>query len=79
MASKRIILTISEEDKRWLESYSSLHKVSVAEAIRRGIRKLKDAELLENYQALVQNTNGLWKKGDGLDYQQEIRTEWNSQ
>ncbi len=43
----------SEEDKRWLESYSSLHRVSVAEAIRQGIRKLKEAELFENYQTLV--------------------------
>ena len=37
MTSKRTIITISEEDKRWLESYSSLHRVSVAEAIRQGI------------------------------------------
>jgi hypothetical protein len=79
MASKRTIITISEEDKMWLESYSNLHRVSVAESIRQGIRKLKEAELFENYQALVQNTEGLWKKGDGLDYQKEIRSEWNSQ
>lgn len=78
MASKRTIITISEEDKMWLESYSSLHRVSVAEAIRQGIRKLKQAELFENYQSLVKNTKGLWKKGDGLAYQKKIRTEWNS-
>jgi len=78
MASKRTIITISEEDKRWLESYSSLRKVSVAEAIRQGIRKLKEAELSENYQTLVNNTKGIWKKGDGLTYQKKIRDEWNS-
>ena len=78
MASKRTIITISEEDKRWLESYSSLRKVSVAEAIRQGIRKLKEAELFENYQTLVSNTKGLWQKGDGLTYQKKIRDEWNS-
>ena len=48
MASKRTIITLSEEDKRWLESYSSLNRVSGAEAIRQGIRKLKEAELFEN-------------------------------
>jgi len=79
MASKRTIITISEDDKRWLESYSSLNKVSVAEAIRQGIRKLKEAELFENYQTLVQRTRGLWKKGDGLTFQKKIRAEWNSQ
>ncbi len=78
MASKRTIITISEEDKRWLESYSSLHKVSVAEAIRQSIRKLKEVELLENYQSLVNNTTGLWKKRDGLACQKKIRAEWNS-
>jgi hypothetical protein len=79
MASKRTIITISEEDKMWLESYSSLHRVSVAEAIRQGIRKLKEAELYENYQALIKNTSGLWKKDDGLTYQIKMRAEWNSQ
>jgi len=78
MASKRTIITIPEEDKRWLESYSSLHRVSVAEAIRQGIRRLKEAELYENYQTLVQNTKGLWKKGDGLTYQKKMRAEWDS-
>ncbi len=78
MANKRTIITLSEEDKRWLESYSSLHRVSLAEAIRKGIRKLKEAELVENYHTIVQNSKGLWKKGNGLDYQKAIRAEWNS-
>ena len=78
MSSKRTIITIPEEDKRWLESYSSLHRVSVAEAIRQGIRRLKEAELHENYRTLVQNTKGIWKKGDGLTYQKKIRAEWDS-
>jgi hypothetical protein len=78
MASKRTIITLSEDDKQWLESYSTLHRVSVAEAIRQGIRKLKEAELIENYQTIVRNSKGLWKKGDGLDYQGKIRAEWNS-
>ena len=78
MTSKRTIITLSEEDKRWLESYSNLHQMSVAEAIRRGIRKLREAEFSENYRILVQNSRGLWKKGDGLSYQRHIRSEWDS-
>jgi hypothetical protein len=78
MASKRTILTISEEDKNWLESDSSLHKVSVAEAIRQGIRKLREAEFHENYHALVKNTKGILKNGNGLAYQEKIRNEWDS-
>ena len=78
MASKRTIITLADEDKRWLESYSSLHRISMAEAIRQGIRKLKEAEFSENYRTLVQNTRGLWKSGDGLTYQKQIRAEWDS-
>ena len=78
MTSKRTIITIPESDKRWLESYSRLHRISMAEAIRRGIRKLKEAELAENYQSLVRNTKGRWKKGNGLAYQDKIREEWNT-
>jgi hypothetical protein len=78
MTSKRTIITIPEPDKKWLESYSSIHRISMAEAIRRGIRKLKEAEIAENYQSLVRNTKGKWKKSDGLAYQNKIRDEWNS-
>jgi 6-phosphogluconate dehydrogenase len=78
MASKRTIITLSEEDKQWLESYSRAHQVSLAEAIRQGIRRLKDAELEKTYRTIVQNTRGIWKEGDGLKYQRKLRSEWDS-
>jgi hypothetical protein len=78
MANVRTIITLSQEDQRWLESYRNLHDISVAEAIRQGIRKSKEMALYENYQALVKNSKNLWKKGNGLDYQKKIRSECNS-
>ncbi len=42
MANVRTIITLSEEDNRWLESYSNLHHVSVAAAIRQGIRAVSN-------------------------------------
>jgi hypothetical protein len=78
MASKRTIITLSEEDKQWLESYSRANQVSLAEAIRQGIRRLKDAELEKTYRTLVEGTRGIWKEGDGLEYQRELRSEWHS-
>jgi len=76
MRGKRTIITLPEEDKVWLESYSKAHKVSVAEAIRRGIKQLKNAMAESTYGTLVQNTRGVWEKGDGLAFQKEIRSEW---
>jgi hypothetical protein len=76
MASKRTIITLSESDKSWLESYSKTYGLSMAEAIRRGISRLKKEEYKSTYKEIVRKTVGLWEKGDGLQYQDELRSEW---
>jgi hypothetical protein len=76
MSAKRITITISEEDKLWLDGYTKVHKISLAEAIRHGIRHLKQGERQKTYQKLLENTCGIWKQGDGLAYQEKMRTEW---
>lgn len=76
MAGKRTIITLPEEDKEWLETYGHANQISMAEAIRRGIHKLKENEVQETYRAIVENTQGIWKQGDGLDYQRKMRSEW---
>jgi len=78
MAGKRMIITLSEEDKRWLEGYSQAHRVSVAEAVRRSVRILRRSSGRENYLQIVEGTRGLWKGQDGLKYQTEIRSEWGA-
>jgi hypothetical protein len=77
MATKRIIITIPDEDKIWLESYSKVHQISVAEAIRQGIGELKKSQSQPTYRQLVERTAGIWKKGDGLEYQEKMRAEWD--
>ncbi len=76
MKSARTIITISEQEKRWLAAYSGLHGVSLAEAVRRGIACLKAAEGDVAYREIVRKTKGIWKRGDALRYQEEIRSEW---
>lgn len=76
MASKRLIISLPDEDKLWLEGYSKVHKISVAEAIRQGIGQLKKNQQQRTYEQLVERTRGLWRKGDGLEYQVKIRSEW---
>lgn len=79
MKSARTIITISEQEKRWLAAYSGLHGVSLAAAIRRAIACLKATEGHEAYRKLVQDTRGIWMRGDALRYQEEIRSEWEKQ
>ncbi len=77
MASKRITYTLKDTDKTWLEGYCQAHNISVAEAIRHGIGLLKEAEGDITYKALAKKTIGVWRHGDGLEYQQRSRSEWN--
>lgn len=77
METKRIIITLPVEVRVWLTGYSRAHGISVAEAIRQGIERLKETEGQELYQRLLEGTRGLWRQGDGLAYQQKMRAEWH--
>jgi len=76
MATRRIIISLPDADKVWLEGYSKVHKISVAEAIRQGIGELKKSQRQQTYQQLIERTRGVWKMGDGLEYQEKVRAEW---
>jgi hypothetical protein len=76
MGTQRARITISDEEKSWLETYSKVKGISVAEAIRQAIMQLREHEGRATYQSLVAQTRGIWKKGDGLEYQDRLRSEW---
>lgn len=77
MGAKRMIVTLPEEVKAWLQGYSRTHGISVAEAIRQGIDRLREEDGQELYRRLLEETRGLWRQGDGLDYQRKMRAEWD--
>jgi hypothetical protein len=77
MPTKRIIIAIPDEDKLWLDGYAKVHMISVAEAIRQGVGLLKKGQRRKTYLKLVESTYGIWKKGEGLAYQQMVRGEWD--
>jgi hypothetical protein len=76
MDTKKIIITISDKDKSWLEAYSKSRGISIAETIRRGISELMEKEAEDLYKTVVLETQGIWEEGDGMEYQEKIRTEW---
>ena len=78
MPSKRTIITISDMERRWLMNYKKAHGISMAEAVRRGIACLKVSQSLDSYQKIVKRTKGIWLNGDGLEYQEQLRSEWES-
>ncbi len=77
----RTIVTIDELDKNWLLKEAKREHVSMAELIRRAVKKYrtdsshKDEPL--SLDDLLQQTRGIWSQGDGLEYQNRVRSEWN--
>ena len=47
----------------------------MAEIIRTAIRSLQQAED-KSFDEILDATSGVWRKSDGLRYQQKIRREW---
>jgi Arc/MetJ-type ribon-helix-helix transcriptional regulator len=75
----RSIITVSEQDKRWLENYSRQNRVSAAEVIRRAIRlyRRQQAEPT-SLQRVLEETAGTWRSlpGDSQQYVDSLRAEW---
>lgn len=78
MATKKTTILLHEDERDWLERYSEDRKLPMAEAIRIAIKNLREADGRETYAQLLQETKGVWKKGNGLDYQRKIRSEWGA-
>lgn len=76
MGLTRTIISLPEETKTWLESYSKAHGISMAEAIRISLDYLRKEEASDTYRSLLEKTRGIWSRGDGLKYQKKIRNEW---
>ena len=76
IGTQRTIITISDKDKSLLEVYCKSNGISMAETIRRGISELREKESENFYKIMVSETQGIWGKGDGLEYQERIRSEW---
>jgi hypothetical protein len=54
--------------------------VSITEIVRRAIKAYRfqlEAESRPDRDSLLEQTKGIWKDGDGLAYQQKLRSEWN--
>lgn len=41
------------------------------------IEEEKNPKTSSDFDRLLDNTKGIWRKGDGLEYQQKMREEWS--
>ena len=48
----------------------------MTELIRRAVRMLRSVPEEPTTEELLERTRGVWRSGDGLEYQQRMRDEW---
>lgn len=76
----RTIVNISPEDKRWLDQEAKNRRVSMTSLVSEAVHeyRLRQEGLDEpDLAAILDNTAGIWTQGDGLNWQQSLREEWN--
>ena len=76
----RTIISIEPEEKNWLNHQASEQNTTMTEIVRRAIHfyhqqiePTGEGNILD----LLNHTQGIWRNGDGLQYQQKLRGEWS--
>lgn len=74
----RTVISLEDDDKRWLDKRAQKEGVPMTELIRRAVRLLRQQSRREapGLEDLLTRTAGVWKNGDGLEYQRTTRREW---
>lgn len=74
----RTVVSLDPEDKAWLDRKAQEEHLAMAEVVRRAIHLYRQHEetAQEATLRLLQKTAGIWSQGDGLEYQQRLRDEW---
>jgi hypothetical protein len=74
----RTIISLSTDDKAWLDRKAREERVPMTRLVRRAIQRLRketDAKPTR-FEALLRSTAGIRKSGDGLAAQRRLRNEW---
>ncbi|MEZ5402968.1 MAG: ribbon-helix-helix protein, CopG family [Bryobacteraceae bacterium] len=72
----RTIVALDKDIKDWLDERAAKEGVPMTELVRRAVRAMKEQEQ-SAFDKLLKDTSGIWKQGDGLEYQDKIRSEWD--
>jgi hypothetical protein len=71
----RTIISLENDDKEWLDEESRRSGLPKSAIVRLSIRYMRlDRE--KSFENLLNQTSGTWKEGDGLAYQERLRSEW---
>ncbi|MBW3631365.1 MAG: ribbon-helix-helix protein, CopG family [Gemmatimonadetes bacterium] len=72
----RTVISFDPDDKAWLDEKAKRERVTMAELVRRAIRRMREEERTPSFDEVLERARGSWRHGDGLEYQLRIREEW---
>ncbi|MBI2840302.1 MAG: ribbon-helix-helix protein, CopG family [Acidobacteria bacterium] len=74
----RTIVSLDPQDKEWLDRMAKERDVPMTQIVRDAVRRLRREWSAESpdFKEILRQTSGIWRKGDGLDYQRMRRREW---
>lgn len=74
----RTVISLSDEDKKWLDREAARQGVAMTEIVRRAVRVLRERteQGRPPLERLLAETRGSWPGDDGLEYQRRLRGEW---
>jgi Arc/MetJ-type ribon-helix-helix transcriptional regulator len=74
----RTVVSLPEEDKRWLDDEAVREGVSMTEVIRRAVSRLRaEARRAKAFDDLLKTTAGIGTGDDGVALQKKLRKEWD--
>lgn len=76
---QRTLINLDPEDKAWLDRMARDRRVPMTELVRQAVRAYRvreESHGQERLQHAIRETRGIWRAGDGLAYQQQLRNEW---
>ena len=74
----RTIITVSDEEKSWLDSYSHQNRQSLAQTIRDAVHFFREHFNKGTRKKFLKQTAGIWsdRKLDSLKEVERLRSEW---
>lgn len=74
----RTVISVTEDDKAWLDRTALRRGVPMTEIVRDAIRRLRAASGMDSPELadLLARTRGLWSGPDGLAWQERMRDDW---
>jgi hypothetical protein len=71
----RTVVSLDDDLKQWADRRAREEGVPMTEIVRRALRLMREQESRKQDDVL-RRSSGVWKAGDGLEYQRGIREEW---